>query len=173
MGKLGLTLLPVAAQSVRQARPEQQGQIEDPVHLDRWQPDWVLFSSADKKIAIVDLCRPSDMFHEQLTAAFIRKKRNYCPLIEALGHYSALGWTISIFPWVVGIRGLVDAKHIQTTLAVLDIPKENWKEGIENTVLASVRAFSFLHRVRFGGRIDNSRHERNGENSEDDDHLCR
>ena len=165
MGDLGLVLRPVAAESVRQARPETQVQLEAQVSVARWQPDWVLISSAAKKITVLDLCRPSDIHKEQLIVAISRKQWSYRPLKEALGHYSELGWTIGIFPWVVGIRGLIDIKPIQAALAFLEIPREYWKEGLEQSVLASVRAFSFLHRIRFGGRIDGEEHGTDGDDS--------
>ncbi len=34
-------------------------------HLQRWQPDWVAISHAHKRIAIIDLCRPSDVCQDQ------------------------------------------------------------------------------------------------------------
>ena len=126
----------------------------------------MLISSVAKKITVLDLCRPSDIHKEQLIVAISRKQKSYRPLKEALGHYSELGWTIGIFPWVVGIRGLIDIKPIQAALAFLEIPREYWTEGIEQSVLASVRAFSFLHRIRFGGRIDDEEHGNDGDDSD-------
>jgi hypothetical protein len=37
------------------------------------QPDFVIFSSADKGIAILDLCRPSDVHADQLVTAYTGK----------------------------------------------------------------------------------------------------
>jgi hypothetical protein len=52
---------------------------------------------------------------------------------------------------VVGIRGLLHPPHICATLQFLEVPPQNWPLAVESTVLASVNAFYFLHRVRFGG----------------------
>jgi hypothetical protein len=60
--------------------------------LGRRQPDWILVSEKDKKIAIIDLCRPSDVNNAQLLAAAMRKQQAYKPLVQALRHYTEQGW---------------------------------------------------------------------------------
>ena len=56
---------------------------------------------------------------------------------------------------MVGIRGLMDVKHIQAAFAFLNIPSREWRTGVtvENAVLASVKAFSFLHRIQYAARL--------------------
>ena len=129
-------------------RPTPQATIDQ---LGRRQPDWLLVSETHKKIAIVDLCRPSDVHPAQLLAAAMRKQHAYGPLEEALSYYADQGWVIHVFPWVVGIRGTIDPLHIESLLKFLDIQRKHWPVAVERTVLASVRAFHFLHKVRFGG----------------------
>ena len=46
-------------------------------------------------------------------------------------------------------------KHIQAALVFLEIPKSDWRVVLEHTVLALVKAFSFLHRVSFAARRSN------------------
>ena len=53
--------------------------------LGRRQPDWILVSNEHKRIAIVDLCRPSDIHQTQLLAAAIRKQQAYQPLSTSGG----------------------------------------------------------------------------------------
>jgi hypothetical protein len=94
---------------------------------DQWgkrQPDWVLISQHHQRIAIVDLCRPSDVHPAQLLAAAMRKQRTYGPLQEALGQYTEQGWTVHVFPWVVGIRGLIDPFHIESLLRFLCVQQK-------------------------------------------------
>jgi hypothetical protein len=134
MSKTGLKIC-----STPQATAEQWG---------RRQPDWVLVSQHHKRIAIVDLCRPSDVHPDQLLAAAMRKQQTYLPLLEALSYYSDQGWTIHVFPWVVGIQGTINPKHIQSLLKFLGIQRKHWQAAVEKTVLASVRAFYFLHTVQ-------------------------
>jgi len=102
-----------------------------------------------KKIALLDLCRPSDTLPGQLQAAYERKINTYGPLVEALGHYSDSGWSVKILPWVVGARGLVQEKAMAQALEYLEVPKTVWRSIIEDTVLASVSALAFMHRTRF------------------------
>ena len=154
MSKTGLKIC-----STPQATAEQWG---------RRQPDWVLVSQHHKRIAIVDLCRPSDVHPAQLLAAAIRKQQTYLPLLEALSYYSDQGWTIHVFPWVVGIRGTIDPTHIQSLLKFLGIQRKHWQVAVEKTVLASVRAFYFLHTVRFGGLQDDARPPHDPDHSDDD-----
>jgi hypothetical protein len=50
---------------------------DDVDQLGRRQPDWILVPIEAKRIAIVDLCRPSDIHQTQLQAAAIRKQQEY------------------------------------------------------------------------------------------------
>ena len=111
-------------------------------------------SKEAKRIAIIDLCRPSDIHQTQLQAAAIRKQQTYQPLVEGLSYYTEQGWVVHVFPWIVGIRGMIDSSHVQSVLKFLDIQQKHWQIAIEQTALASVRAFHFLHKVRFGGPLD-------------------
>ena len=63
MAQTGLTLRPTPLATVEQ--------------LGRRQQDWVLVSEKLKKIAIVDLNRPSDVHPGQLLAAAERKQQTY------------------------------------------------------------------------------------------------
>ena len=57
--------------------------------LKRWQPDWVAaISYAHKRIVIIDLCRPSDAYGDQLEAAATLKQDGYSPLLCALDSYT-------------------------------------------------------------------------------------
>ena len=54
----------------------------------------------------------------------------------------------------MGIRGLLHPSHIGALTALLqflEVPHKHWLSAVEGTVLASVNAFHFLHRLRFGG----------------------
>ncbi len=57
--------------------------LADVDQLGRRQPDCILVSEVHKKIAIVDLCRPSDVHQAQLLAAAIRKQQTYQHLWKA------------------------------------------------------------------------------------------
>ena len=109
--------------------------------LKRWQPDWLAISYAHKRIAIIDLCRPSDAYGDQLDTAATLKQDGYSPLLCALDSYTKQGWVIHVFPWVVGIRGLLHPPHICATLQFLEVPPHHGPLAVESTVLASVNAF--------------------------------
>ena len=141
MWRIGLKLLPVLADDA----PLQE------IRVERWQPDAVAVSWTRKKIAIIDLCRPSDVCPEQLKAASNRKVSGYTPLQAALQVYSDAGWQIEILPWVVGIRGLIEQQDIYTATEFLDIPRATWSAAVECTVTASVESLAFMHRVRYSG----------------------
>jgi hypothetical protein len=59
--------------------------------------------------------------------------------------------------------GLTDTKPIQAALTFRKVPRENWKQGLEQLVLAS--SFSFPHSMCFGGRISDGKHENVGDDS--------
>ena len=160
MQHTGLTLRLIPAARVAEAL----GQDPDPTaapdavkDLGRWQPDWVFVSDTKKRIALVDLCRSADGHPHQLVTAGIRKQQRYGCLVEALSHYSDNGWLIHVFPWVVGIRGMIDPRLIGALLGFLNVPPKHWRPAVERTVLASVQALYFLHRVRFGGLSEDRR----------------
>jgi hypothetical protein len=92
----------------------------------------------------------------QLLAATIQKQQVYQPLVEDLGYYTEQGWVVHwhVFPRVVGIRGMIDTSHVESLLKFLDIQRKYWRVTAERVALASVRAFHFLHRVRFGGPFE-------------------
>jgi hypothetical protein len=151
LASTGLLLQPVSDEEVRLALDVPDLTVEEAgnVQLDRWQPDFTLVSWKRKRIAVLELTRPSDMLNVQLEEAYRRKKRKYYPIKSALYQYIREGWIIEILPWVIGIRGLADTVHLQTALAFLDIPKQKWKAIIEDSVLASVRALAYMHRIRY------------------------
>jgi hypothetical protein len=76
-------------------------------------PNWILESEEQKKSAIVDLYRPSDVHHGQLLAADMRKQQAYHSLMEAVGYYTEQGWVVHVFLWVVGSRGMLDTLHVE------------------------------------------------------------
>ncbi len=69
---------------------------------------------------------------------------------------------------MVGIRGTIDPTHIQSLLKFLDIHRRHWHVAVEKTVLASVRAFYFLHTVRFGRLQEDARPPYDPDHSDDD-----
>ena len=56
-------------------------------------------SESLQRIAIVDLCQPSDMSPAQLLAAALRKQDAYGPLVEALRYYADQGWVVTSSLW--------------------------------------------------------------------------
>jgi hypothetical protein len=78
---------------------------DDVDQLGRLQPDWILVSKEAKKIAVIDLCCPSNIHQTQLQAAAIRKQQAYQPLVEGLSYYTEQGWVVHFFPLIVGILG--------------------------------------------------------------------
>ena len=78
-----------------------------------------------------------------------RKIETYGALATGLRQrYGRLNWQVEILPWVVGVRGVVDAAGIHRALEFLDIPVQRRQALIRSTALASVQSFVFLHRVR-------------------------
>jgi hypothetical protein len=71
MDATGLALRTVSPESMAHAdrrisEAEQAAGLVNIACLCRLQPDFVTLSSADKSIAILDLCRPSDVHADQL-----------------------------------------------------------------------------------------------------------
>ena len=109
----------------------------EPTSLQRWQPDAVAISWHHKRIGIVEFSRPADTSSEQLTVAYTRKKEKYHPVQTALQHYLDAGWQVEILPWIVGIRGLIQASHIQEALTFFEIPQSKLPAAVERTITSS------------------------------------
>ena len=73
---------------------------------------------------------------------------------HALSWSPEQGWVAHAFkfPLVVDVRGMINPGPLCTLLQFLEKPKKLWLPAIERRVLASVRAFYFLHLIRFGCR---------------------
>jgi hypothetical protein len=134
------------------------------MHLGRWQPDLLLVSHSRRKIAIMDVIRPSDIRRERLQAAYQDKMRIYEPLRQALDNYASSQWEIRILPWVVGTRGLVQHSTLTSALEFLEIPAVRWPGIISSTVQAAVAGLVLMHRVRFS----HAQSQRSLENALDD-----
>ena len=61
--------------------------------LGRLQPDWVIVSEAHKKLAIVDLCRPTDVHPDQLLVEGGSKQRSIT-LNKAWWFMPSSGWWV-------------------------------------------------------------------------------
>ena len=84
---MGLTLSKVPVTAVVAAGKSSAVDAAGECELKRWQPDWVAISYAHKRIAIIDLCRPSDAYGDQLDTAATLKQDGYSPLLCALDSY--------------------------------------------------------------------------------------
>ena len=120
----------------------------DMIHVGRLQPDMILISQKQKKIGILEVCRPMDESPTQLQAAVDRKLQTYAPLKVALQQYSASGWAVEILPWVVGVRGLLKVSTFTPVFKFLLIPYSQRTSLLEETALESTKAFYFLHQTR-------------------------
>jgi hypothetical protein len=83
-----------------------------------------------------------------------RAEQTYHLLVEASGCFTEQGRVVHVCQRVVGIRGMIDPSHVESLLKVFDIQRQNWRVAVERIALASVLAFHFLHKVRFGGRLE-------------------
>ena len=79
MSATSLRLRPVPTVQVQQSgRTVSVADIQvGSMYLGRWQPDLVLISSSRHKIAILDVCRPSDVWLERLQEANQGKLNTY------------------------------------------------------------------------------------------------
>ena len=66
-------------------------------------------------------------------AAHERKVRTYAPLLDAMQAYLDEGWQVEIFPWVVGVRGLVNSPATKRCLEFLEMQRKSWRRIIEDT----------------------------------------
>ena len=112
-------------------------------------PDGLAVNDTNKQILVLEFCRPSDSRPQQVQAAYYRKLMKYSCIKDALTLYEDQGWQISVLPWVVGIRGLVDLKGVEAAARALGIPRNLWAAAADCTALASIESFAYMHRIRY------------------------
>ena len=158
MAATGLHLRRVPTAQVQQSgRTVSNADIQvGSMSLGRWQPDLMLISHSRCKIAILELCRPSDVRLARLQEAYQGKLTTYEPLRTALHSYTQDGWDVRILPWVVGARGLIQAQHMGNALEFLEIPQKARQSIIDDTVCAALAALAFMHRTRFSTHSSSS-----------------
>jgi hypothetical protein len=86
---------------------------------------------------------------ELLAAARQRKLCTYEPLLEALWSYVASEWQVLVLPWVVGVRGMIDAKSVLEILDFLRVSRNRSAKILEDVAVESVKALYSLHQIRY------------------------
>jgi hypothetical protein len=61
---------------------------------------------------------------------------------------------------------MIDPAHVEHLLKFIGVQQKHWKVAAEHSVFASVHAFHFLHKVRFGGLSNETRSDLNSDNSD-------
>jgi hypothetical protein len=84
-----------------------------------------------------------------LGVAIHRKLGSYGSLLEALRSYIERGWQVRILPWVVGVRGTIDAKSVSEILDFLQVAQDRRAKIVEDVVIESVKALHSLHQIRY------------------------
>ena len=107
MAQVGLRLKPVAEDVINLAGRLMPGKTDGMCYIGRLQPDLIALSWSRRRIAIIDISRPSDTYVEQLQSSHDRETSGYQPLLHALQEYVDEGWQVAILPWVVEVRGLI------------------------------------------------------------------
>ena len=138
IAEVGLRLRSVDADAVALTGRQLHLKPDGTCDVGRLQPDLVAISWPRRRIAIIDISRPSDVYIGQLLSAHDRKKTSYQPLLHALQDYVTDGWKVAILPWVVGLRGLVKDQHLTEVLEFLEIPATAWASILEASVRTSV-----------------------------------
>ena len=100
-----------------------------------------------------------DVGRRRIKEAFERKLHKYQPLAtEIARHLGDLEWQVDVLPWVVGVRGVVDAAGLQRAMAFLGVPADKRCGLTRISDVASVESLVYMHRVRTTGasrtRID-------------------
>jgi hypothetical protein len=67
--------------------------------------------------AILQLTLKLDLLSAKIEEAYRKKKLKYANILSAVQQYIHSGLTIKVLPWVVGIRGFLNTKHLHVALA--------------------------------------------------------
>ena len=93
----------------------------------------------------------TDSSRRRIKEARLRKINKYQALADALLEQASSGWSVQVLPWVVGVRGVVDAAGIQRAMAYLEIPASKRGGLLRKSAVASVEALAYMHKVRTSG----------------------
>jgi hypothetical protein len=111
-------------------------------------PDTVAVDKEKRRICILEYSRPSDTRPEALHEAAHRKTDKYQVLLAALRHYSDKGWTVTLLPLPVGVRGSLLLQHWVPALEALEIPNNQIQKILQQAAAASAKALHTLHLCR-------------------------
>ncbi len=98
---------------------------------------------------------------KSILEAYERKKTKYQDLASILRErFGRQGWKVQVFPWVIGVRGVLQVEGIQQArgvmhvegiqqaMAFMEVPAAKRKGLLRKSAAASVEALEYLHRVR-------------------------
>jgi hypothetical protein len=71
--------------------------------------------------------------------------KNYEPTDLSLRSYLESEWQVLILPWVVGVRGMVDAKSVLEILDFIRVSRQKCAKIVEDETIESVKALYSLH----------------------------
>ncbi len=146
MAKTPLTLATVKGRGPDGSRRGSQTWTAE--KLQRLQPDAVTVDTTRKEIRVLEFTRPSDTQPQALETAAIAKADKYHVLMSALRQYARAGWSVEFYPLPVGVRGSLLFKHWIPMLEALHIPVAKHTSILQQTTLASAKAFHLLHVCR-------------------------
>ena len=146
MAKTMLTLATVQGRGPDGSRRGAQSWTAE--KLQRLQPDAVTVEKTRKEIRVLEFTRPSDTQPRALETAATAKADKYHVLMSALRQYTRNGWSVEFYPLPVGVRGSLLYKHWIPMLEALHIPATKHVSILQQTALASARAFHSLHVCR-------------------------
>ena len=172
MASIPLRLTAIPIESIVNTGRKPIDTTKDTATPSNWQPDLVAVSVSLRKIALIDITRPSDVYAGQLQEGHGRKMSSYAPLVLALGHYTGAGWQVTVLPWVVGIRGFVLESTIVDALRFLEISQRQWQEALNITVISSIEAFRELHKARWA-HCNTKRHNKSVSLEQKEDYEAR
>jgi hypothetical protein len=103
MDSTGSIMCPLSAASMIPVGRKTSEQTSKSFCLGRLQPDFLAFSPALKRIAVIDLCSSSEVHPDQLSVVFTQKKTSYSLDITQImdGQYKFFhGWWESEASWM-------------------------------------------------------------------------
>jgi hypothetical protein len=125
--------------------------------LERKRPDGIAINWKRKKICFLEYTRCFDSSPTSLSVSDKYKVSKYTPVVDSLIRQLGHGWTGSIMPFNIGIRGSIDVRHWTQHMNELGIPAPTIPNFLQASVDAVLDSLDFVSTARTAALKTNSK----------------
>ena len=125
--------------------------------LERKRPDGIAINWKKKKLCFLEYTRCFDSSPTSLSVSDKYKVNKYTSVVNSLIRQLGHGWTGSVMPFSIGIRGSIDARNWTNHMKDLGIPASTIPNILQASVHAVLNSLDFVYAARTAALKANSK----------------